>query len=262
MHSLRAHHLDGSPTAQLRRVSDWLAFECSSEQPPYFVLGAGVGPALFYFPRNEGQHKAGWHVLKGARLPRGTLLVAEIVKERLGAGGELDAVHAFDAACINGDDVRRLPYAKRRERLEYLVHALEKDPEAGHTQVPLRLKRAYRPADLASAMSAEERQFAQPFYGMLLAPMRGSTIPPLPGNPADWVPAKSKSQGGRAYLFNKSNGKAESGMTVWSDERERERRPLSFRSCAEAILKWDFMTAEAGAGRDELLAWGGAAGAP
>ena len=212
-----------------------------------------------------------WRLLHGIRLPAATLLLAEVVWEYpRGAGdgdngggggaGSYECVHVMDAAMLCGDDVRRLPYAKRRERLEYLVRALEKDPEAGHTQMPLRLKRAYRPAELASAMSAEERQYAQPFYGMLLAPMRGSTIPPLPGNPADWVPARSKSQGGRAYLFNRSNGKAESGMTVWSDERERERRSLSFRSCAEAILKWDFMTAEAGAGRDELLAWGGAAG--
>jgi hypothetical protein len=64
------------------------------------------------------------------RLPAATLLLAEIVFERLAGyeGPPTECVHVLDAAMICGDDVRRLPYAERRRRIELLVEAIATDP--------------------------------------------------------------------------------------------------------------------------------------
>ena len=115
--------------SRLRTTSDWIVFEASSDTPPCLVLGAdgdGQRGAVCVFEPLVNS----WRLIRGMRLPAATLLLAEIVFERLAGyeGPPTECVHVLDAAMICGDDVRRLPYAERRRRIELLVEAIATDP--------------------------------------------------------------------------------------------------------------------------------------
>lgn len=97
--------------SRLRTTADWAVLEASSEAPPCLVLGAdgdgrrGVG-CVFEPMANT------WRLLPGVRVPAATLLLAEIVREKVaGSDATVECVHALDAAMVCGDDVRRMPCA-------------------------------------------------------------------------------------------------------------------------------------------------------
>ena len=243
------------------------------------------------------------------RLPAATLLLAEIVFERLAGyeGPPTECVHVIDAAMICGDDVRRLPYAERRRRIALLVEAIATDPLVevqrpidpsdlepvdpyatakakqqqqqhrpkrryappdGHDGVRVRLKPEYRLHQISEALGTarerEERKGASvvgavvgaggteggganagggvaaassaaariwwPFRGLFLLP--GHASPLLPLEPAgEWKREFSKSQQ-KEYYFN-----ARTGQSIWAEHRKA--RPISFRSSASAMLRWE-----------------------
>ena len=197
----------------------------------------------------------GWEWLKiqGLWLPRGTLLLAEVVEESVddSSGARALAVHALDAAMLAGDDVRRLSYKERRQRLEILVHSLERDGEiveaekrdAGRRGVdarahtPLRLKDAWSLDTLGSALaaSAARRQCKQSpqweQHGVLFFPGHGHAWP-LPEPQAEWSgPHFSQTQQVR-YWQNKRT-------CSFLFERDLSARPTSFRNCATSLLRWE-----------------------
>jgi len=184
---------------------------------------------------------------------------------------------APDAAMVCGDDVRRMPYAERRRRIELLVTSIATDPEVemqrpwdpltagpidpyapahvqqqkkrptpeGHDGVRVRLKPEFRLHQVADALQAgrERNEAAEggggsagaakvgwPCHGLLLFP--GHAAPPMPLEPPnEWTKGFSKSQQ-KEYYFN-----ARTGQSVWSEHRKC--RPISFRSSAAALLRWD-----------------------
>lgn len=156
---------------KLRAPRDWVVVEAATAAPPSFLMGADDyasdevrrGIALHWRYGDDGQS---WECVRGLKLPRATLLLAEVVG---------DTAHAIDAAVLAGDDVRRLPYAERRRRLAHLVEVLDRDDEivraeageaaVGH--VRLRLKPEWPMSELASALKAE--------HGILLFPGHGGT---------------------------------------------------------------------------------------
>ena len=232
---LRPCDLDlDAPESQLRQTEDWAVFDAQTTAPPVFVMGADGG-ALRGRAVAAGLHPPEWLPVAGLRLPRGTLLLAEVDVEEVGAEGGVPsvAVYAVDAAVIAGDDLRRLPYAERRRRLATLVAALDRDNELLQQQaggptlpphVPLRLKKVYSLLDLREAL-LETR------HGLLFFPGHG-TAPPPPLEPREeWTgPHLSRSQQAN-YWQNKRTG-----ASVF--ERDRVRRPLSFRSCVSSYLQW------------------------
>ena len=169
---LRPCDLDlDAPESQLRQTEDWAVFDAQTTAPPVFVMGADGG-ALRGRAVAAGLHRQ-WLPVAGLRLPRGTLLLAEVDVEEVGAEGGVPsvAVYAVDAAVIAGDDLRRLPYAERRRRLATLVAALDRDNELLQQQaggptlpphVPLRLKKVYSLLDL--------RERLQTRHGLLFFP--------------------------------------------------------------------------------------------
>ncbi len=156
---------------KLRLFRDWVVVEAATAAPPSFLMGADDytsdqvrrGIALHWRCGDDAQP---WECVRGLKLPRATLLLAEVVG---------DTAHAIDAAVLAGDDVRRLSYAERRRRLAHLVDVLDRDDEivraeageaaAGH--VRLRLKPDWPLRELASALKAE--------HGILLFPGHGGT---------------------------------------------------------------------------------------
>jgi len=170
-----------------------------------------------------------------------------------------------------------MPYAERRRRIELLVTSIATDPEVemqrpwdpltagpidpyapahvqqqkkrptpeGHDGVRVRLKPEFRLHQVADALQAgrERNEAAEggggsagaakvgwPCHGLLLFP--GHAAPPMPLEPPnEWTKEFSKSQQ-KEYYFN-----ARTGQSVWSEHRKC--RPISFRSSAAALLRWD-----------------------
>ncbi len=286
--------------SRLRTTSDWVVVEASADTPPCLVLGAdgdgrrGVG-CVFEPQMNT------WRLLGGVRLPAATLLLSEIVFERVAGhdGPPVECVHVLDAAMICGDDVRRLPFLERRRRIALLVDAIATDPQVeaqravdpadlepidpyapkaqqhrpkrrhappeGHDGVRVRLKPDYRLHQLAEALhlgrQREERQrvppggtgggaadgaadgagapdaaavaaaaVSWPCRGLLFFPGHASPLLPLEP-PGEWTREFSKSQQ-KEYYFN-----SRTGQSVWAEHRKA--RPISFRSSAAALLRWD-----------------------
>lgn len=87
---LRAADLDpDEKLARLRRVSDWVVVEACTEARPTYVIGAdgyGRRGLAFAWDGTRGD----WLPLRHIKLPRGTLLFAEIVTERLADGTHLE----------------------------------------------------------------------------------------------------------------------------------------------------------------------------
>ncbi len=255
---LRPEDLEvASEDCRLRATADWVVIESSANGPPVLVIGAddmsnGNRGLCFFYDAEHGT----WQRLAGVVLPSETLLLAEVVVEKL-RGDEADGVmvtrvHAFDAAMIAGDDVRRMPYAERRRRLSLLVAALTRDPVAVPQQPAqpmgdtaetanlagsaVRLKRAFGLHQLAEAatlgrarMAAAEAEADWPTFGLLLFP--GHAQVALPLEPAhEWTKQWSNSQQ-REYYFN---GRTQ--QSIWSSDRKRA--PLSFRKCAQALIRW------------------------
>jgi cap1 methyltransferase len=259
------------PKSLFANPNDWVVMPAASDAPPVLIFGADVaksrGVAFVSVPHQ------GWLPVTGVRLPRATLLVAEKVTERVGASLR-DAVHVYDAAVIAGDDVRKLPYAERRRRLGLLVGALELDAEvlrqsaggqggvgfgggrgfgggggfgggfggyedeqsAGDAAVaqhmPVRLKRAYALWEMPRAIEEAREMEAVggggvcwPFRGMLLFPGHG--LPSLPAPGREWTRHTSKT----------------TGQDYWACANQPsipvERKPISFRSCLQALMRWD-----------------------
>ena len=148
--------------SRLRTTSDWIVFEASTDTPPCLVLGAdgdGQRGAVCVFEPLVNS----WRRIGGMRLPAATLLLAEIVFERLAGyeGPPTECVHVIDAAMICGDDVRRLPYAERRRRIALLVEAIATDPL-------VEVQRPIDPSDLepvdpyATAKAKQQQQQHRP----------------------------------------------------------------------------------------------------
>jgi len=241
---------------RLRWRADWVVVEAASVAPPVIVMGAdGNGLGMRGIAMQFARSPNGWEWLQiqGLWLPRGTLLLAEVVEESVddSSGARALAVHAVDAAMLAGDDVRRLSYKERRQRLEILVHSLGRDGEiveaekrdAGRRGVdapahtPLRLKDAWSLDTLGSALaaSAARRQSKQSpqweQHGVLLFPGHGHAWP-LPEPQAEWSgPHFSQTQQVR-YWQNKRT-------CSFLFERDLSARPTSFRNCATSLLRWE-----------------------
>lgn len=201
---------------RLRATADWLVMEAASEMPPCLVIGAddrtrGMRGLSFYYDAKQ----AVWLPLKGVSLPSETVILGEIVKEKLGDGSLVERVHAWDAAMIAGDDMRRLAYSERRRRLQFLVSALARDSAAVPQQQPfysrdpactalrgtaVRLKPTFTLHQLPQAVSVGRDRISDPkaeaqwpCFGLLLFP--GHAMPALPLDPPhEWKKEWSKSQ--------------------------------------------------------------------
>jgi len=248
--------------------------EMSVERPPLLLLGADLnGQRGLCFWWDGGS----WQFMEGVRLPRATLIVAERVAEVTAGGSFRDAVHAIDAVLIAGDDIRRQTYSERRRRLGLLVSALERDDEVlrqsvhgswrmGHggdvgdeeeravrCEVPLRLKPAYNLGQLGELITAADARRSQPglrwpFKGLFLFPGHNCSVQTLePAN--DWA-KRTSSKSGHEYWFNSRTGKS-----VWSHELVK--KPISFRSCASNMLRWQ--RSEPAVNEAELIAFSDAA---
>lgn len=291
-----------SGNSRLRTMGDWVVVEANSDLPPCLVVGADGdghrGVACAFDPRTGV-----WRLLHGVRLPAATLLLAEVVWETPagadgtgadvgGGAGAVECVHVMDAAMICGDDVRRLPYAERSRRAEFMVEALRSDgwerlaevqkeqgkaadpvqdawaavdatvgrrkkggaakaaaaaaaattakpetqalvPSAAPDYMRVRMKRFFKLHDLAEALVTGGGQGGPstwPLFGLLLFP--GHASPQLPLEPPnEWKKEWSSSQQ-RSYWYNKRTE-----QSVWDSQRKT--RPISFRSCAAAMLRWD-----------------------
>jgi hypothetical protein len=82
--------------SRLRTTSDWIVFEASSDTPPCLVLGAdgdGQRGAVCVFEPLVNS----WRLIRGMRLPAATLLLAEIVFERVRCGEAREGDRLFTA---------------------------------------------------------------------------------------------------------------------------------------------------------------------
>lgn len=98
----------------------------------------------------------------------------------------------------------------------------------------VRMKRTYGLHELNDALvnggGGEGGDSTWPLYGLLIFP--GHAAPQLPLEPPhEWKKEWSASQQ-RSYWFNKRTE-----QSVWDSQRKT--RPISFRSCAAAMLRWD-----------------------
>ena len=308
--AVRAEDLQvGSGQSRLRTTGDWVVMEASCDAPPCLVLGADGdghrGVACVFEPVQNS-----WRPLRGIKLPAATLLLAEIVMERVDGGREEECVHILDAAMLCGDDVRRLPFAERYRRVGLLVDGLARDPvvtaqlppspsardewqandlytsrrsssRAGEKALReaaprperdgrrVRLKPAYRLHELSRAVREGEERVngngslaaltdkgagatesedsltsatalacqsgtgtgtSWPRRGLLFFPANASQMLPLEP-PHEWTKEWSTSQA-REYYYNKRTG-----QSIWSEHRKS--KPISFRSSAAAMLRWD-----------------------
>lgn len=249
-----------SSLAKLRRVDDWVVVEASSDSPPVLMIGAdGDGRRGLAFTWDcVGQF---WQLRGETKLPRGTLLLVELVAEQTERGEFYEVAHAIDAGMLGGQDVRRLPYAERRRRLELMLQALRIDeaalPQQGYggpggpggppmrgpgapapRHVPVRLKPAWSLRELPAALDAADARVGSggPQWrhrGVLLFPGHNVTVPVQPG-PPQWTKHFSNSMRAE-YWFNKADGRK-----MWVAELEKQTaKPISFRSCAATLSRWD-----------------------
>eukprot|EP00962_Isochrysis_galbana_P006588 scaffold1760_cov109-Isochrysis_galbana.AAC.9 len=253
------------PKSLFATPTDWVVMPAASDSPPVLIFGADLGRSRGLAFRLDPHQ--GWVEVKGVRLPRATLLVAEKVTERVG-GSLRDAMHVYDAAMLAGDDVRKLPYAERRRRLGLLVGALECDAEvlrqsvggpaagggsgggwggggfgeyedeqtAGDAAVaqnmPVRLKRAYALSELPRAIE-EAQEMDSAGSGGVSCPFRGMLLFPGHGVPSTKAP-------GREWAQYKSKS---TGQDYWACKGHPSipivRKPMSFRSSLVELVRWD-----------------------
>ena len=159
-----------------------------------------------------------------------------------------ECAHVIDAACLAGQDVRRLAFAERRRRVSLLLQGLEADPaclaqegRGGARRLPLRLKPVWPlrelPAALAAGEARREAGGAQWRHrGVFLFPGHHVEKPSRPEGP-QWKKQWSNSNAAE-YWFNRSTGQSK-----WLKEVEAEMnappRPISLRSCVANLLRWD-----------------------
>ena len=196
-----------SVTAKLRRAEDWVCLESSAEKPVLMLGADGEGRRGLVFTW-DAIHST-WQLRQEAVLPRGTLLLVEMVAEQTAQGGfqaccplpaahcplptahcllptthctllaaccllpaaccllpaaccllpaaccplltmgssYQECAHVIDAACLAGQDVRRLAFAERRRRVALLLQGLQADPaclaqqgRGGVRRLPVRIK--------------------------------------------------------------------------------------------------------------------------
>jgi len=121
------------------------------------------------------------------------------------------------------DPLTTCPVLAVRLKREYGLHELRLALDNGRT----RLEAVNCGVNRGSSLHSPT---VWPCRGLLLFP--GHAAPLLPLEPAhQWKKEWSKSQA-REYYYNKSTG-----QSIWSEHRKS--RPLSFRSTAAAMIRWD-----------------------
>ncbi|XP_014781496.1 cap-specific mRNA (nucleoside-2'-O-)-methyltransferase 1 [Octopus bimaculoides] len=128
MYHLTYEDLTPAKLKTVKSLYDYRCFVTGSENR-YFILGLGRGHVCFW----NGNQSSNWCKIEDKQihieLPSETLLEAEIVQEFQGEGkGQKKqmTVHVLDAYFLCGDNVQKLHFNERIERLKKFVKAITK----------------------------------------------------------------------------------------------------------------------------------------